>query len=116
MKHPDLGELATNAIRYWERMRIAYDLVLLVVVVAVFAFHFDALRQWWSLDMLLQLFLFAVLANVAYCAAYPVDLWVQCSAFRKTWRRVRWVLFVIGTVFAAIVARFMAQGLLHVAG
>jgi hypothetical protein len=50
------------------------------------------------------------LANVAYCAAYVVDIAVQLSAFHASWKSYRWVLFAIGVVFASIIARFIAAG------
>src|SRR5690242_16711099 len=102
-----------DAIRYWERHRIVYNLVLLVVVAAIFAINAAAFGRVASIDLFLQLFLLAVMANVAFCAAYPVDLTVQWSSLRPTWLRVRWVLFLIGTAFATTVAQFIARGLLH---
>lgn len=53
----------------------------------------------------------AVIANVAYCAAYVVDIFAQASGFRELWQRYRKVLFVIGTLFAAIITRFIALGM-----
>ena len=47
------------------------------------------------------LFVLAVIANVAYCATYPVDLFLQGSAFRATGRRYRWVLLMTGLLTAA---------------
>jgi hypothetical protein len=58
-------------------------------------------------------FLLAVVANIAYCAAYLADIFVQVSGFREIWQRSRWVLFVIRTVFAAVVTRFVAMGMFH---
>jgi len=55
----------------------------------------------------------AVLANVAYCAAYVVDVFVQMSGFREQWRAYRWMLFFIGMSFAAILARFWALGMFY---
>ena len=43
------------------------------------------------------------------------NVFVQASAFRDEWRRRRWVLFVIGTVVAAVLARFVAMGPFHLA-
>ena len=42
-----------------------------------------------------------MLANVAYCAAYVVDVFVRMSGFREQWRAYRWMLFFIGMSFAA---------------
>jgi hypothetical protein len=66
-----------------------------------------------SVDFALGVFLLAVVANIAYCAAYLADIFVQVSGFREIWQRSRWVLFVIGTLFAAIVTRFAAMGMFH---
>ena len=54
-----------------------------------------------------------MVANVAYCAAYLVDVFVQASEFPDTWQRSRWVLFAIGTTFAAVITRFVAVGMFH---
>jgi hypothetical protein len=52
----------------------------------------------------------AVLANVAYCAVYLADLFVQFSGLHVAWRRGRVVLLIIGTAFAATIAHFVVQG------
>ena len=64
-------------------------------------------------DLLLSLFLLTVIANVAYCSAYLVDIFVQASGFRELWQRYRWVLFAIGTTFAVVITRFVAMGMFH---
>ena len=50
-----------------------------------------------------------VLANVAYCAAYIPDIPAQLSGFRSQWLRLRVVVFVVGLVFASILARFYTR-------
>jgi hypothetical protein len=72
-----------------------------------------------SVDFCLGLFLLAVSANVAYCAAYPVypvDIFIQASGFREAWRQYRKLLFAIGTVFAAIITRFVVMGIFQSGG
>ena len=64
-----------------------------------------------SVDLALGLFILAVLANVALCAAYPVDIFAQMSSFRSLWLGVRWVVLVVGILFAAAITRFMAMGM-----
>lgn len=59
---------------------------------------------------MLVLFVLAVLANVAYCTAYIPDLAIQHSAFRNTWLRRRWVLFLVGTLLAACMTYFSVAG------
>src|SRR5690349_6780571 len=105
-------DVLTDAIRYWELRRIAYNAVLLAIVVVVLLLHWPASRAALSADLAQTLFILAVLANVAYCAAYVVDVVAQYSGFQATWRRHRWLLFLVGLIFASIIARFFAIGLL----
>jgi hypothetical protein len=99
-----LGEVLTDALRYWEPRRLGYSGVLALVVlgwVVVTWPHFQGAFTWGSL---LALFVLAVLANVCYCAAYLVDVPVQHSSYRDSWRRWRWALWMIGAVFAGVIA------------
>jgi hypothetical protein len=41
-------------------------------------------------------------------ASYLGDVFVQISGLRVVWQRWRWVLFVIGTTFAAVITRWFA--------
>jgi hypothetical protein len=99
-----LGDILTNAFRYWEPRRIPYNLVL-VAVVAFFVVkigpHLRGLLRWVDI---LPLFVLAVMANVCYSAAYVADIPVQYSSFRAAWQRWRWALWLIGTLFAAALA------------
>jgi hypothetical protein len=70
-----------DTIRYWEPQRILYNGVLLLVVATRYWANLPASRAVANADSLQVLFVLAVLANVAYCAAYIVDVVVQMSAF-----------------------------------
>lgn len=102
---------AADAIRFWERQRLLYNAVLATVVAVVFAARWPAFLERAVPDFFLGLFLLAVLANVAFCAAYPADLFVQRSGLVGAARRVRVTLLVVGTTFAAVLAQFVARGL-----
>jgi hypothetical protein len=106
-------EYTTEAIRYWEPRRIVYNLVLAAIVGICF-FTSGFYKRPFSLDEFLLFVLLCVLANVAYCAAYVVDIFAQTSGFREQWRNLRWVLFAIGLVFAAILTRFWSMGLFSI--
>ena len=106
-----MRELVTDALGHWEQRRIPYNLALLAVVIATWLFDAGQVPRPLSFELLQQLFVFAVLANVAYCAAYPADLLVQFSGFRDTWRRTRWALLAIGVAFASVLAHFMSRGI-----
>jgi hypothetical protein len=108
-----IREYTTEAIQYWEPRRIVYNLVL-ATIVGIYFFISGRYRQPFSFNGFLLLVLLCVLANVAYCAAYPVDIFAQMSGFRERWRNLRWILFSIGLLFAAILTRFWSMGLFGV--
>jgi hypothetical protein len=101
----------TEALRYWEPRRVLFNLVLAIVAGTVYMANFPHSRREFSFDTLQGLIALAVLANIAYCAAYPVDVLVQLSAYRATWLRLRWALLVTGLVLAAILTNFFCGGL-----
>ena len=101
-------EHVTDAIRFWERGRIVYNLALLAVSIAILSFMRLDQSGWFASGVLL-LFL-AVLANLLYCVAYPIDLFVQASDFRDAWRGVRWALLAFGTFFAMVQAFLVLGG------
>jgi hypothetical protein len=102
---------ATDAIRYWEPRRLVYDGVLAVIVVVYFVIYYPTSKSVLSIDSVLFLFLLAVLANVAYCVVYVVDIFVLASGYREQWRKYRWVIFTIGLLFAAVITRFLVVGM-----
>ena len=71
------------------------------VVVAYFVAGYPASKPNLTTDSVLVLFLLAVVANVAYCAAYLVDIFAQMSGFRELWRSARWILFAVGLNFCS---------------
>jgi len=103
-----MSEILTDAIRYWELRRIPYNAVLLAIVASLLLMGWPASLGHITVNSAELIFVLAVLANVAYCAAYVVDVAAQSSAYRATWRRYRWVLFAIGVLFASVLARFFA--------
>jgi len=110
MERTELRDYVTDAIKFWERWRILYNLALAAVVITYFGIAYPQSKSSVTVDFCLGLFLLVVLANVAYCAAYLVDIFAQASGFRDVWQRFRILLFVIGTLFAAIITRFIAMG------
>jgi hypothetical protein len=111
MDSPNLREAVSDAMRFWEPRRLVYNGVLSVVVLFYFLKGFPASKAILTLDAILGLFLLVVLANVAYCTAYLADVFAQWSSYRDLWRRFRWVLFAVGTLFAGILTRFIAIGI-----
>jgi len=101
-----LRDVVTDAIRYWEPRRILYNLLLVGVVMAWLFFTWPHFQSAVALGSLLILSVFAVLANLCYCAAYVADITMQYSLFQAAWRRRRWGLFLAGTLFAILLANY----------
>ncbi len=92
----------TDALRFWEIGRIGYNLALAGLAAIVIGVTGVQWRDWIAHGPLLVVC--AVVANILYCAAYPIDLFVQASDFGAAWRRWRWALWLTGTLFAAMLA------------
>jgi len=99
-------ELLADAIRFWERARVLYNLIL-VGILAVWLIatwpHFRPAMHWFHL---LQLIALGLIANALYCAAYIVDIPMQSSSIAADWRRWRWALFTLGTVLALLLTNY----------
>lgn len=102
----ELRGIFTDAIHYWERRRILYNLLLTLVVLAWIVLTWPHFRPAFRWDSFAALLVLAVLANLCYCAAYVADLPMQYSSFRQTWCRWRWILWLGGTLFAILFANY----------
>jgi hypothetical protein len=109
---PTLREMLSDAIRYWEPRRLFYNGALLLVVAGCFAAGWPESKQLLQAEIALGVFILAVLANVAYCAVYLPDIAIQHSAMRNSWLRWRWVLLLVGTLFASAITYFVVAGML----
>ena len=103
-------EALNSAIRYWEPRRLLYNGALLVVVVGAFIAGLPVSLRTLNVGAILIYFVLAILANVAYCAAYVPDLALQFTSFREIWLRGRWVLLLIGTLMACAIAFLCVEG------
>ena len=96
----NMKDIINESIRYWEIRRAAYNGILGLVVAGSF-FHCHQTLSLANWPSLIGLLLAAVVANVLYCAAYAADLFLQLSGHRDRWLRCRWMLWLLGTAFAA---------------
>ncbi len=106
-----LSRYAANALRYWEPRRLIYNGVLVLVVALHFYLEWPVSRDKLSFDVVLGLFILGVFANIAYCAVYLPDLFVQFAGLDSAWRWGRVILLTVGTAFAATLAHFFALGI-----
>jgi hypothetical protein len=95
-----------DAIRFWEPRRLVYNSVLIAATLVWLVATWPHFRPALTLHSLLLLAVLALLANGCYCAAYLVDIPMQRSSFRNIWRRRRSVLWLMGTLFAFVVANY----------
>jgi len=98
--------LIGESLRFWELRRLIYNLVLFTVVVTWVAITWPHFRPMIEVHSLLLLAILALLANACYCAAYLVDIPMQCSAFNGLWKRRRWILWLVGTLLAILFANY----------
>ena len=103
-----LRELVTDALRYWELRRLFYNALLALVVLGHFTASWPASRAALTSDSALDLFLLAVVANVAYSVVYVPDVFIQFSGFRDSRARWRLVFLVVGFAFAAVLTHFVS--------
>lgn len=100
----NFSECLKDAVSYWERKRILYNAVL--VVLTLICWGPDILpggpRAW--IGGGLVVLVFAGIANVLYSLAYPVDLVLQMSPYRTLWLSSRWLLFTTGLLLAVCLA------------
>ena len=95
-----------DALRYWEPRRLAYNLVLIAVTFAWVAGTWPHFRPELTLSSLPPMAVLALLANVCYCAAYIVDIAMLHSSVASVWGRRRWILWLVGTLFAILLASY----------
>jgi hypothetical protein len=91
-----------NAAGFWEPRRLLYNGILTAIALFWFILDWSHYRPALSLSFLGALMVLALLANLCYCAAYLAEIPTQQLAPREFWRRLRWTVFVLGTLFAAL--------------
>jgi hypothetical protein len=91
-----------DALRFWEPCRVLYNLMLTAVVLMWIFATWPHFRPALDLSLFLFLVFAAFLANLCYCAAYLVDIPLQCSVPRTLWTRFRWSLWVLGMLLALL--------------
>jgi hypothetical protein len=96
------SETLRDAIGYWERRRLAYNIVLAAIVVGWGAVTWPQVRGALAPKHLVALFVLALCANACYCAAYLVDIPMQGESTRAAWRRKRWILWWAGLLLAIL--------------
>jgi|GEM_PF-3260850 len=87
---------ARNVLAFWEKARVVFNAALLAWTTYLLWQNFEpppALREY--LIFIGQLF---VLANLAFCAAYPLDLWLGPRLSQKSRALARRTGWLVGTI------------------
>jgi hypothetical protein len=95
-----------DAIHFWEIRRLFYNLALAAAALFWLITTWPHFRPAFALVYLPPLAFLALLANVCYCAAYLVDIPMQISTLSVAWKRYRWILWLVGTLFALLLANY----------
>ena len=99
-----------DAATYWERMRVVYNGVLAILVLACWGHDIVSSGPPQRFGAALVLLIFAAIANALYCLAYPVDLAFQMTSFVKKKTGFRWLLFATGVIVASVLALWIMLG------
>lgn len=95
-----------DAAGFWERQRLWYNVVLLAIVVLWVVFTWPHFRPAMNLVALGKMAVLALLANLCYCAGYAMEGFIQPLVQQGYWRRLRWVVWVAGMLFAILLANY----------
>jgi Mn2+/Fe2+ NRAMP family transporter len=95
-------DVLSNALAYWERRRLLYNAVLVVIVLVMFLIGQPETRRLLSFSGVVSFLTLAVAANILYSVAYIPDIALQLSDYRDSWLKRRGWLFWFGLAFAAL--------------
>lgn len=98
VKPPSFSVIATDAVAFWERGRIVFNLLLALAVLALLGPPLRLDYPW------LELVLLGLGANLLYCAGYLPDFVLQHTPWRAAWRHGRWAVFAAGCLISVWIA------------
>ncbi|HKN77422.1 MAG TPA: hypothetical protein VJW94_19750 [Candidatus Acidoferrum sp.] len=98
--------LFIDAIDFWELRRLYYNLALIAAAIFWLVATWPHFRPAFTLHSLFLLTILGLMANACYCAAYLVDIPMQLSTFSTAWKHHRWILWLVGTLFALLIANY----------
>ncbi len=101
-----LRPILADALRFWEFRRLLYNLALFAATLFWFIATWPHFRPALKPYPLFLFSILALLANACYCAAYLIDIPMQSSSLSAAWKRHRWILWLLGTLFALLLANY----------
>ena len=98
--------LLADAARFWEPRRLIYNFILILVTVTWVMATWPHFRPALTLTSLFLMSILALIANACYSAAYFVDIPLQSTATGASRNRFRWGLWILGLLFAFVLANY----------
>lgn len=95
-----------DAVRWWERRRLTYNVVLAALFVALTIRTWPRLRPELGPDKILPLIVLALLANLCYSTAYLLDSLLSASPHARTRRWARLAVWVTGMFLAMLIETY----------
>jgi hypothetical protein len=106
-EHPSgIGPSFLEAMHFWERQRLWYNAVLTVIVGLWVVMTWPHFRPAMNLVALGKMLVLALLANVAYCAGYVAEFFMQATASESFLRRARWTVWFAGMLIALVLENY----------
>jgi hypothetical protein len=99
---PRFGEAA----RFWEPRRLWYNGALVAVVLLWVVFTWPHFRPAFTLEALGKMLVLALLANLCYSAAYPLDWLIRTVSSDIARRRFRWAVWILGMLLALLIENY----------
>lgn len=118
--YTEIKPLISNSIAYWEKMRIIYNLVLLMIVAFNFINRFyifsdhpnekvHAINQ---AEYIFTCFAMGIFANILFSSAYPIDIFFQHSNNPSLIKIYRRIIFISGLLFSCALAYSLSKSLM----
>lgn len=89
--HATLGLIAKRVFLEWEKLRVLYNGLLIVVTLLLGSSHLNTIEFWGAAVV------GGVICNVCFFLGPIVETYVTWLGFRTRW--LRWLFFVSGTLF-----------------
>jgi hypothetical protein len=95
-----------SAPRFWEPRRLVYNAILTAVALLWIIFTWPHFRPALTLGSLEAFIVLGFAANLCYCAAYVAEFFMQALVPSASWRRIRQILFVLGTLLVLLIENY----------
>jgi len=106
-----IKDIITDSIKFWESGRLIYNGVLVLIVIGYFCTSVIQGKPVFFIEYFISLLIMALIANILFCTAYIIDIFVQVSAFQTIWRKYRWILLLTGILIATVFACLASDSL-----